>query len=178
MTARRPLLLVVLVMAACGGSDEARPTRTGAGPPAAAGPAPPVSTELRPDLVAALETAARPAGVDLARVRAGAVVYHGPGGCHVCHAPDGTGARGVGADLTDEIWWHSDGSYAAIVAQVQAGVDAGVVRNGWGAAMPPRGGSAITDEQVEAVAAYVWSLRLVPPPAPAGERPGQAPPAG
>ena len=27
-----------------------------------------------------------------------------------------------------------------------------------GAIMPPKGGSAITDDQVKAVAAYVWTL--------------------
>lgn len=123
---------------------------------------------------AALQDAEFPPGVDAVLVRAGAAVYHGPGGCHVCHAPDGTGARGVGADLTDEVWWHSDGSWQAIVDQVKSGVDASVARNVWGASMPPRGGSAISDAQVEAVAAYVWSLRLIRPP----EGPGEAGPGG
>jgi mono/diheme cytochrome c family protein len=33
------------------------------------------------------------------------------------------------------------------------------VRNELGAMMPPKGGSQITEAQVHAVAAYVWSLR-------------------
>ena len=87
------------------------------------------------------------------------MIFQGDGLCFVCHGVDARGARGVGPDLKDDDWWHSDGSYESIVRQVLAGVPQAKVRNTLGAAMPPRGGSDISDHQVRAVAAYVWSLR-------------------
>ena len=105
---------------------------------------------------------ALPEGVTIELIAAGKAVFLDQGLCWACHGEDATGARGVGADLTDEEWWHSDGSYEAILNQVLTGVPAEKVRNELGAMMPPRGGSGITDEQVRAVAAYVWSLRIAP----------------
>jgi mono/diheme cytochrome c family protein len=64
---------------------------------------------------------------------------------------------GLGPALGDVQWLHSDGSYDAIVAQIMKGVTAG--ESTTGVAMPPKGGSAITDDQVKAVAAYVYSVR-------------------
>ena len=103
---------------------------------------------------------ALPQGVTTELIAAGKAVFLDQGLCWACHGEDATGARGVGADLTDEEWWHSDGSFDAIVNQILTGVPAEQVRNEHGAMMPPRGGSGITDEQVRAVAAYVWSLRI------------------
>jgi hypothetical protein len=48
---------------------------------------------------------------------------------------------------------HSDGSYEGISQSIEAGVSAD--KSTIGVAMPPKGGS---DEQLRAVAAYVWSL--------------------
>jgi len=101
-----------------------------------------------------------PTGVTPRLIAEGEALFLNQGLCFICHGTDATGARGVGADLTDAEWWHSDGSYEAIVAQILTGVSTEEARNELGAMMPPRGGSAITEEQVHAVAAYVWSLRL------------------
>ncbi len=102
-----------------------------------------------------------PTGVTPVLIAEGETLFLNQGLCFICHGTDATGARGVGADLTDEEWWHSDGSYEAIVTQILTGVSTEEARNELGAMMPPKGGSAITQEQVRAVAAYVWSLRLV-----------------
>lgn len=51
----------------------------------------------------------------------------------------------------------NDGSYEGIVETVMNGVSG--EESSSGTPMPPKGGSGITDEQVRAVAAYVYSLR-------------------
>ena len=103
--------------------------------------------------------AALPRGVTEKMVQSGELLFKTAGNCWACHGEDAAGARGVGANLTDDEWWHSDGSYEAIVRTIGSGVPSDSVRNAYGAMMPPRGGSQITDEQLRAVAAYVWSLR-------------------
>ena len=95
-----------------------------------------------------------PPGVTPAMVDAGRKLYGGAGLCVACHGPAAKGS--VGPDLTDAEWLHSDGSYDAIVATVVAGVPAAkAVKK---VPMPPRGGAKLSEEQVRAVAAYVWTL--------------------
>lgn len=95
-----------------------------------------------------------PEGVTPAMVTEGAGIFKGAGICFACHGPDGKG--GVGPNLTDGTWLHSKGSYAEIVQQVTTGVPAKESKSG--IVMPPKGGSAISEAQVKAVAAYVWTL--------------------
>jgi len=95
-----------------------------------------------------------PAGVTPDMLTQGASIFKGPGMCFACHGIDGQG--GVGANLTDSTWLHSRGSYEDIVQQITTGVPQKVSTSG--APMPPKGGSAISDTQVKAVAAYVWTL--------------------
>ncbi|MEX2530954.1 MAG: cytochrome c [Gemmatimonadota bacterium] len=113
-----------------------------------------------------------PLSVEL--VERGREVFLGEGGCHICHGPEGRGARGVGANLRDRVWWHSDGSYPALVRRIAEGVPRSEARNIFSAAMPPRGGSDISDADLRAVAAYVWSFRTredtVPEPVEATRR--------
>ena len=97
-----------------------------------------------------------PAGVTAAMVQEGQQVFNGAGICMACHGPDATGT--IGPNLTDAEWLIGDGSYEQLVAQIFEGVTAAEATNALGAIMPPRGGAAITDDQVRAVAAYVWSL--------------------
>ncbi len=102
----------------------------------------------------AQEKAAAPAGVTPAAIAKGDTIYHKTGMCYACH---GTNAEGtVGPNLTDAEWLHGDGSYDMIVATVMSGVPADKAKKG--IPMPPKGGSSITDEEVKAVAAYVYSL--------------------
>jgi mono/diheme cytochrome c family protein len=81
-------------------------------------------------------------------------IFHGPGNCYACH---GTNAQGtVGPNLTDAEWIHSKGTYEDIVAQVTHGVPKEESKSG--IPMPPKGGGTLSDDDVKAVAAYVYSL--------------------
>jgi cytochrome c oxidase cbb3-type subunit 3 len=68
--------------------------------------------------------------------------------CAACHGPDGKGNPALGsANLTDKTWLHGFGE-AAIVA---------MVTNGKNNVMPAHA-SRLTPEQINVLAAYVWSL--------------------
>jgi len=95
-----------------------------------------------------------PAGVTPAAIAQGDSIFHSKGNCYACHGSNAEGT--VGPNLTDAQWLHSDGSYDAIVKQVMTGVPKEESKSG--IVMPPRGGSTITDDEVKAVAAYVYSL--------------------
>ena len=97
---------------------------------------------------------AAPAGVTAAAIAKGDTIYHKAGLCYACHGSNAEGA--VGPNLTDAEWLHGDGSYDMIVATVTAGVPADKAKKG--IPMPPKGGSSITEEEIKAVAAYVYSL--------------------
>lgn len=103
---------------------------------------------------AAQEKAAAPAGVTPAAIAKGDSIFHTSGLCYACHGTNAQGA--VGPNLTDAEWLHGDGSYDFIVATVTAGVPTEKAKKG--VPMPPKGGSSITDDEVKAVAAYVYSL--------------------
>ncbi len=95
-----------------------------------------------------------PPAVRAAMIERGRAVFSGPGACFACHGSDARGA--LGPSLADSVWLHSDGSYEAIIQQVQQGVPAAQSKSG--VVMPPRGGTQLSDQDVRAVAAYVWSL--------------------
>ncbi len=98
--------------------------------------------------------ASTPDGVTPAMIAQGDSIFHKTGNCYACHGTDAHGT--VGPNLTDAEWIHGDGSYEMIVATVTKGIPKEEAKGG--VPMPPKGGSTITDEQVKAVAAYVWSL--------------------
>jgi mono/diheme cytochrome c family protein len=95
-----------------------------------------------------------PAAVTPDLIARGDAVFHGPGNCYACHGAKGEGL--VGPNLTDSEWIHSKGTYDDIVAQINHGVPKEEAKSG--IAMPPKGGSTISDDDVKAVAAYVYSL--------------------
>jgi mono/diheme cytochrome c family protein len=95
------------------------------------------------------------APVTPAAIAKGDTVFHTKGNCYACHGATAEGGA-VGPNLTDAEWIHSDGSYDAIVKQVLAGVTKEQAKNG--IPMPPKGGSTIADDEVKAVAAYVYAL--------------------
>jgi mono/diheme cytochrome c family protein len=95
-----------------------------------------------------------PEGVTAAAITAGQAVFEGAGACYTCHGKAGVGT-GLAPNLADATWLHSKGTYPEIVAQVKTGVPQPKVSM---IPMLPKGGSAITDEQINQVAAYVWSL--------------------
>ncbi|HUQ16141.1 MAG TPA: c-type cytochrome [Gemmatimonadales bacterium] len=103
---------------------------------------------------AAAQEKAAPAGVTPAAIAKGDTIFHKTGLCYACHGSNAEGT--VGPNLTDAEWLHGDGSYDMIVATVTSGVPAEKAKKG--IPMPPKGGSSISDEDVKAVAAYVYSL--------------------
>ena len=95
-----------------------------------------------------------PEGVTPAAIAKGDTIFHKSGLCYACHGSNAEGA--VGPNLTDAEWLHGDGGYDFIVATVTSGVPTEKAKKG--IPMPPKGGSSITDEEVKAVAAYIYSL--------------------
>lgn len=97
-----------------------------------------------------------PEGVTPAAIEQGKKIFSGAGLCFACHGAEGKGA--VGPNLTDKEWIHvKDGDYAGLVDLVTKGIPQDKAKLGKGP-MPPKGGSQISDADVKAVAAYVWSL--------------------
>ena len=104
--------------------------------------------------LAAQQAPVLPEGVTPAMIEAGGKLFKGAGLCAACHGMSATG--GVGPSLADTAWLHGTGTFEEIVRWITTGVPQAQAKGGM--MMPPRGGSAITDAQVRAVAAYVWSL--------------------
>ncbi len=157
---RHPTALVAalaLTVAACGGGGEnTNPADTStaamgtpaATPPAgstaapAAGAGGPVSeSQITPQMVAE-----------------GDSLFHGQVGgqaiCYTCHGQDAKGTQ-LAPDLTDNTWLNGDGSYGFIVNTVTTGVPTPKQHP---SPMPPMGGATLTQSQIQAVAAYVYSL--------------------
>jgi mono/diheme cytochrome c family protein len=134
------LTLPFAVLAACGGGSDAPQSAPASSAPAAAAPAAP---------------AAAPSG-DLVAV--GQQVFNGPGICFSCHGQGGVGTA-LGPNLTDDTWlWiENPGTdlQAKLVAQIRSGTPKPKESP---ALMPPMGGAQLTDDQLQAVAAYVASL--------------------
>lgn len=139
-----PMLVILALGAACGG-DGGAPAEQ-AQPPAAETPA--------PEAAPAALTMDLPEGVTAAMVAQGETIFTGTGICYTCHMPGGVGGP-LAPNLTDDEWLNVDGSYEAIVNLVTTGVPEPVEHPG---IMLPKGGTNISDEDVRAVASYVWTL--------------------
>jgi mono/diheme cytochrome c family protein len=146
-----PLFTILVVVGCSGGAatEDTDDLRAAASQPAAS-----VDDALSSGLAA--RRAELPAGMTNVMVQEGAQIYAGAGICAACHGPDGKGA--IGPDLTDAEWLVGDGEFEQLVDQILKGVPADEATNELGAIMPPKGGAAITDVQVTAVAAYIWTL--------------------
>jgi len=169
-TATGMALALVFGLAACGGdangnaSDEVRETAAAAQQQAGeamknAGEAMKNAGEAAGEKMAEMGEAMQqemPDGVTKEMIAKGKTVYAGAGICSSCHGPNGGGIPNLGANLTDSDWLHSDGSYDGIVKTVMSGVTA--QESSSGVPMPAKGGTNISDDDVKAVAAYVWSL--------------------
>jgi glucose/arabinose dehydrogenase/mono/diheme cytochrome c family protein len=98
-----------------------------------------------------------PPGSSPQQVALGARVFEGQVGgatCAGCHGSDGKGS-GIGADLTAGKWLWSDGSLSGIQQTITTGVPHPKEHNG---VMPPMGGVQLSQDDLKAVAAYVWAL--------------------
>jgi cbb3-type cytochrome c oxidase subunit III len=109
-------------------------------------------------LAGARPAVAQAAAPSAALIAKGDTIFHKSGLCYACHGSNAQGA--VGPNLTDAEWIHGDGSVETIAATVTAGVPKEKAKSG--IMMPPKGGSTISDEDVKAVAAYVYSLSHKP----------------
>ena len=92
-----------------------------------------------------------------AMVALGDSIFHGQaagGTCFTCHGQDEKGTT-LAPDLSDKTWIDGDGTYNYIVQRVTTGVPQ---PKQYPAPMPPKGGANLSDAQVRAVAAYVYSL--------------------
>ncbi len=131
-----------------------------AGPILAAAARPPEGLELDAGTGAATQP---PAGATAQMVQLGDRIFHGEvasAGCTGCHGTDGGGTN-LGPTLRAHAWLWSDGSYAGIQQTIRQGVPH---PKQFRRPMPARGGAELSDEQLAALAAYVWTLGHAAPP--------------
>ena len=98
-----------------------------------------------------------PQGATRAMVLLGQRIYRGQAGgaaCTGCHGDSGQGTP-LGPNLQGKKWLWSDGSYAGIAKTITDGVPQ---PKQYRSPMPPMGGAQLTPDQVQALAAYVWSI--------------------
>jgi glucose/arabinose dehydrogenase/mono/diheme cytochrome c family protein len=110
-----------------------------------------------PDAGAASVNVPVPEGATREMVALGNRIYQGQVGgasCTGCHGANGTGSP-LGPALTGKNWLWSDGSYAGIGKTIRDGVPQ---PKEYRSPMPPMGGTQLTQEQLSALAAYVWGL--------------------
>lgn len=134
------LCATVTVLAACGGkSANQAPTPAGSG--------------------AAAKAPAKPAAVTPANIALGDSLFNN-GSCQNCHGKGGIGAANAPA-LDGKKWLQlTTGSYEEIVGIITSGVPIEKIKDPTHKrAMGARGGrAALTDAQIQAVAAYVYTL--------------------
>jgi mono/diheme cytochrome c family protein len=126
------------------------------GQPGEAGARPPEGTHANAG-AGANAKAAVPAAATREMVAEGEKIYRGQVGgaaCTGCHGDSGQGTP-LGPALDGKKWLWSDGSFAGITKTINDGVSQ---PKEYRSAMPAKGGAQLSDDQVKAVAAYVWSL--------------------
>ena len=106
--------------------------------------------------VAAAQTA--PSGDSVAeRTARGRSLFEGKGLCFSCHGKNGEGLLGPNTRLAGRPLVHARPTVAAVAALIKSGVDS--AHSTGGQAMPARGGSRLSDADVDAVAQYVLELQ-------------------
>jgi mono/diheme cytochrome c family protein len=130
-------LIVALATAGAGSASAQSTSQTEANPAPAQTPGAGATAAVSPELIAQ-----------------GDKVFHGTGNCYACHGSNAEGL--VGPNLTDAEWIHSKGTLDDITNQVIHGVPKEESKSG--IVMPPKGGGNLSDDDVKAVAAYVYSL--------------------
>ncbi len=101
----------------------------------------------------------RPAAVTDSLIARGESIFHGAANCLSCHGEGGQGTD-IGPALTDDEWSRGRGSYDEIIEQIMHGVPRKDSKTD--TPMPIRGWTGLSDEDVRAVAAYVWTLSHEP----------------
>ena len=151
----RPTLFIVAAAAIAACSKSTGGTATSAPAPAASAPT------SRPATTAAVTPAPASAAVTPAMIALGDSLFHAAS-CQRCHGPDAKG-RQNGPSLLGPTFLHikGTGSYQDFVNIIMAGVPADSIKDSsHRLPMRPKGGgqTPLTDDQVKAVAAYVYSL--------------------
>jgi mono/diheme cytochrome c family protein len=107
---------------------------------------------------AANRAPARPAGVTDAAIAEGKTLYEAQSSnCARCHGVDAKGGT-RGPNLTDSLWVQIDGSYPEIARIINEGVPGTKIKGSYPNPMAPKGRAAISDAQVNSIAAYLWSV--------------------
>lgn len=151
--------LIVSLVVACEGRREMEddyPAGRTDSAPAVATPAPGTDTPIGapPAPGTAIPD---PDGITPAMVTMGEEIFTGKlagGTCQSCHGANAKGGQ-LGPNLTDSKWINTDGTYNGIIEVVTKGVAQPKEFKG---VMPPMGGARLSDDQVKAVSAYVYSL--------------------
>jgi mono/diheme cytochrome c family protein len=138
-------VLAVLLLTACPQDDADRAATTRQ--PAQQEPGATAPPALDPQVAGEL-----PPGVTTEMVASGQQLYGTV--CVACHGPAGTGTP-LGPALNDQNWIHIGGSLEEILQITQAGV---ARPQEYPAPMPPMGGGSYNQEQLQAIAAYVYAL--------------------
>jgi mono/diheme cytochrome c family protein len=112
-------------------------------------------------LAAQVNPTPRPAGVTDSAIAWGKALFHGSANCSACHGVAGSGTSD-GPPLTGALWLHGPGTYEWLADQIRRGIPAHESVSGL--AMPMRGWQPMSDNDVQAVAAYVWSITHPPRP--------------
>lgn len=98
-----------------------------------------------------------PPGASEADVALGERIFNGQaagGNCSGCHGVSGAGSP-LGPDLTRGQWLWGDGGLDSIRDAIAKGVPQ---PKQYRSPMPPKGGASLSDAEVAALAAYVWSI--------------------
>jgi len=138
------LLGTLVVLAACGGGNDA------ANQAAVDTTAAPVAAPAAP---AAASNVQLPEGVTPEMVAQGHEIFN-TNICHSCHMQDAVGGP-LAPALNDGTWINIDGSYNSIVGLIKSGVAQPMQHP---TPMPPMGGAQLTDDQINSLAAYVYSI--------------------
>ena len=100
-------------------------------------------------------TGAVPEGATAEMVSQGQQIFAGKGMCLTCHGPTATGTP-LAPNLTDAEWLNiTSGDWAEIQTIVRNGVPTPKQHP---SPMPPMGGAQLSDQEIQAVAAYVYSV--------------------
>lgn len=109
------------------------------------------SEEHQPDHLPPL-----PAGMTLDLIRLGDSLFHGPGGCFVCHGVEAESRPGAGDALTVALTY-VPAIWSSIDSLINHGIPDDLTRSGL--SMPARGARSNLDSiQVAEVSAYVWAI--------------------
>ena len=146
----RPTLTLIAVMAIAACSSGSATTSSAPTP---------ASAQSGATTTAKATSGGLPAGVTTALITQGDSLFHAAS-CVRCHGADAKGAQN-GPSLMGPTFMHVNGTYEDFVRLIMSGVPADSIKDkAHRFAMRPKGGgqTPLTDDQVKAVAAYVYSL--------------------